>query len=109
MRACSSGGATSRSSRCSVQSPPRSTFDGTSGNGTIEPTSLPSPLNSNDVTYRSTPSWYAASVVVRTSEIVPFSPTKPPHAAAGSDREQRAGDACGDHTQRQPGASNQSP
>ena len=31
------GGATSRASRCSVQSPPRSTAVGTAGSGTIEP------------------------------------------------------------------------
>src|SRR6478752_9542833 len=30
------------------------------------------------------PAWYAASVVVRTSRIVPFSPTRPPHAPAGA-------------------------
>ena len=44
------GGATSWVRRCSVQSPPRSTSVGTSGSGTIEPTSSPSPVNSNDVT-----------------------------------------------------------
>ena len=43
-------GATSWARRCSVQSPPRSTLVGTSGSGTIEPTSSPSPVNSNDVT-----------------------------------------------------------
>ena len=30
--------------------PPRSTFVGTPGSGTIDPTDLPCPLNSNDVT-----------------------------------------------------------
>ena len=46
--AASAGGATSRSSRCSVQSPPRSTSVGTPGSGTIEPTDSPSPpVNSN--------------------------------------------------------------
>ena len=44
------GGATSRTSRCNVQSPPRSTASGTAGSGTIEPTSLPAPVNANDVT-----------------------------------------------------------
>ena len=44
------GGATSSASRCSVQSPPRSTVVGTPGSGMIEPTSLPSPVKANDVT-----------------------------------------------------------
>ena len=44
------GGATSRASRCNVQSPPRSTDVGTSGSGTIDPTDSPSPVNSNAVT-----------------------------------------------------------
>jgi hypothetical protein len=44
------GGATSRVSRCRVQSPPRSTLVGMSGSGMMEPTSSPSPVNSNDVT-----------------------------------------------------------
>jgi hypothetical protein len=49
----------------------------------IDPTSSPSPVNSKPVTYRSTPSLYAASVVVRTSSMVPSGPTRPPHAPAG--------------------------
>ena len=48
--ASADGGATSCARRCSVQSPPRTTSVGTSGSGTIEPTSSPSPVNSNDVT-----------------------------------------------------------
>ena len=37
-------------SRWSVQSPPLITFVGTPGSGMIEPTSWPSPANSNEVT-----------------------------------------------------------
>ena len=44
------GGAISRSRRCSVQSPPRSTLVGMPGSGTIEPTASPVPLNSKLVT-----------------------------------------------------------
>lgn len=56
----------------------------------IDPTSSPSPVNSNDVTSRSIPSRYTASIVVRTSWIVPFSPVSPPHAlAAGAIAQQR--------------------
>ena len=45
------GGRTSRTRRCNVQSPPRSTFDGIPGNGTIEPNfAPPPPTNRNDVT-----------------------------------------------------------
>ena len=50
------GGATSCARRWSVQSPARVTSVGTSGSGTIDPTSWPSPVNSKAVTYRSTPS-----------------------------------------------------
>ena len=44
------GGFTSSWRRWSVQSPPRTTSIGAAGNGMIEPTDSPLPLNSNDVT-----------------------------------------------------------
>ena len=43
-------GCVSRSRRCSVQAPPRSTFDGTPGSGISVPNSPPPPWNSNAVT-----------------------------------------------------------
>ena len=43
------GGFTSRSSRCSVQSPPRSMFEGMPGSGTIDPNSAPPPSKRNEV------------------------------------------------------------
>ena len=51
----SGGGATSCARRWRVQSPALVTSVGTSGRGTIDPTSSPSPENSKAVTYRSTP------------------------------------------------------
>jgi len=48
--ASTSTGWTSRARRWSVQSPPRSTFVGTPGRGTMEPSSAPPPANSNEVT-----------------------------------------------------------
>ena len=44
------GGWISRSSRCRVQSPARSTLVGIPGSGTIDPTDSPVPLNSKLVT-----------------------------------------------------------